>query len=317
MSPAKKTIAVVGATGAQGGGLANAVLDDRDGPYRVRALTRNARSERAAALAARGAEVVAADLDDVESLRRAFRGADACFCVTNFWEHQSPEKELAQATHLAEAARDAGVAHAIWSTLEDTRRWVPLEDDRMPTLRGKYKVPHLDAKGAADREFLDRGVPTTCLLTSFYWDNLLHFGMEPKRGPDGRLVFALPMGDRKLPGIAASDIGACAYGVLRRGGEYVGRTVGIAGEHLTGAEMAAALGRVLGEEVRYQAIPFDAYRALGFPGADDLGNMFQFKHDFQESYCGARDIGESRALHPGLQTFAQWLARNGDRIPRA
>jgi uncharacterized protein YbjT (DUF2867 family) len=311
----KKIIAVVGATGAQGGGLVRAILDDPEGGFAVRALTRNPDSDAAKELAALGAEVMAADIDDVESLKRAFEGAYGAYCVTSFWEHLSPEREITQARAMAEAARHAGLKHVIWSTLEDTREWVPLDDSRMPTLMGTYKVPHFDGKGEANRVFADLGVPTTNLLTSFYWDNLIHFGMGPKPGSDGTLEFALPMGDKKLPGIAAEDIGRSAYGVFQRGDNYIGKTVGIAGEHLTGKQMAAALGEALGREVRYTAVPHDVYRGLDFPGADDLGNMFQFKHDFEEAFCGARDLEESRILNPSMRTFAGWLASNKDRIP--
>jgi uncharacterized protein YbjT (DUF2867 family) len=163
--------------------------------------------------------------------------------------------------------------------------------------------------------FTDRGVPTTFLLTSFYWDNLIRFGMGPKRGADGRFAFTLPMGDRKLPGIAAEDIGKCAYGIFKQGAALAGKTVGISGEHLTGAEMAAALASALGEEVSYHAITPAEYRGLGFPGAEDLGNMFQFKRDFEEVFCGARDPAVARALNPELQTFDRWLAKNKGRIP--
>ena len=311
----KKTIAVVGATGSQGGGLVRAILNDPQGDCAARAVTRNVNSEKAQTLARRGAEVVAADLDDLDSLKRAFRDAYGAFCVTNFWEHFSPEKELAQAANLAEAAKQAGLEHVIWSTLEDTRQWVPLSDDRMPTLMGKYKVPHLDAKGEANREFTDRGVPTTFLLTSFYWDNLINFGMNPKRGSDDVLAITMPMGSKKLPGIAAEDIGKCAYGIFKRGREYIGKTVGIAGGHLTGQEMAAALSKALGQEVRYNDVSPEVFRSFGFPGADDLGNMFQFKRDFNEYFCGVRDLEETRTLNPLLQSFAEWLAQNKDRIP--
>ena len=123
------------ATGAQGGGLVRAILNDKNGPFTARAITRNANSEKAKALAEAGAEVVTADLDDVGSLKQAFQGAHGAFCVTNFWEHFKPEKELSQARNMAQAAKDAGVKHVIWSTLEDTRKSVPLSDDRMPTLR--------------------------------------------------------------------------------------------------------------------------------------------------------------------------------------
>ena len=312
----KRIIAVAGATGAQGGGLVRAILDDPDEGFAARALTRNPDSDKAKALADSGAEVVGADLDDEASIRDAFEGAYGAYCVTFFWEHFSPEKELAQARSMANAAKDVGVEHVIWSTLEDTRRWIPLEDDRMPTLMERYKVPHFDTKGEADDFFREAGVPTTFLLTSFYWDNLIHFGMEPQRGEDGKLVLALPIGDKKLPGIAAEDIGGCAYGIFREGLDHVGRTIGIAGEHPTGMEMAAGLSTALGEPVSYYPVSFDEYRSFDFPGAEDLGNMFQFKHDFQEVYLGARDLDVARRLNPGLKSFGHWLEKNGSRIPR-
>jgi uncharacterized protein YbjT (DUF2867 family) len=305
-----KVIAVVGATGAQGGGLVRAIAADPNGGFSARAITRNAGSEKARALADLGVEVVEADVDDADSLERAFAGAYGAYCVTFFWEHFSPEREAAQIENMAAAAARAGIRHAIWSTLEDTRRWVPLTDNRMPTLMGRYKVPHFDAKGESNRRFADHKVPTTYLLTSFYWDNLIHFGMGPKPGPDGKLLFTLPMGDKKLPGIAAEDIGRCAYGIFKRGPELVGATVGIAGEHLTGTEMAASLSAALGHEVRYNAVTPEAYRGFGFPGADDLGNMFQFKADFEEVFCGARDPAVARGLNPELETFDDWLTAN-------
>jgi uncharacterized protein YbjT (DUF2867 family) len=313
----KKTIAVVGATGAQGGGVVRAILADAGGPFKARALTRDVNSEKAKELARLGAEVVAADVDDAESLRRAFEGAHEVYCVTFYWAHFSPEKEIAEAAAMAQAAKQTGVAHVIWSTLEDTRQWVPLSDNRMPTLMEKYKVPHFDGKGEANRRFTDLGLPVTFLLTSFYWDNFIYFGMGPKKGPDGNLAITFPMGDKKLPGIAAEDIGKCAYGIFKRGGEFKGKTVGIAGEHLTGEQMAAAFTKALGREVRYNAVSPEAYRGFGFPGADDLGNMFQFKRDFEEYFCGARSLEFSRSVNPELQTFAQWLERNKSRIPLA
>jgi uncharacterized protein YbjT (DUF2867 family) len=313
----KKIITIFGATGAQGGGLARSILADPNGPFAVRAVTRDVDSDAARSLADAGAEVVAANLDDAAAVERAFAGAYGAYCVTFFWAHFSPERELAEARLMAQAAQAAGLQHVIWSTLEDTRRWMQLDDPRMPTLMGRYKVPHFDAKGEADQFFRDAGVPTTFLLTSFYWDNLIFFGSGPKPAADGKLDFVLPMGQAKLPGIAAEDIGRCAHGVFRRGGDLIGQTVGIAGEHLTGAEMAAALTHALGREVRHLDVPPDVYRSFGFPGADDLGNMFQFKRDFNADFCAARSVEASRALNPRLQTFAQWLAANAERIPLA
>jgi uncharacterized protein YbjT (DUF2867 family) len=301
----KKIIAITGATGAQGGGLVRAILSDPTGEFAVRALTRDVTSEKARALAEAGAEVVAADIDNEESLFRAYDGAYGAFCVTFFWDHLSPQREVDQARNMAQAAKRAGTQHVIWATLEDTR---------LPSLMARYNVPHFDGKGEADRLFTDPDLPVTLLLTSFYWENLTYFGMGPKRGTDGKLAIAFPMGDKKLPGLAAEDIGKAAYGIFKKGREYIGKTIGIAGEHLTGSEMAA-LTKALGQDVRFHDMPPDAYRTLGFLGADDLGNMFQFKRDFNEDFCKARSVTASRALNPALQDFSVWLTHHAARIP--
>lgn len=306
----KKIIAVVGATGAQGKGLIKAILNDSSGKFIPRAITRNSESEKAKELAALGVEVVQANVEDKESLVKAFSGAYGAFCVTFFWEHFSPEKEMEHAKNMAEAAKEANVGHVIWSTLEDTRKWIPLDDDRMPTIHGKYKVPHFDAKGEANAFFENSGVPFTLLNTSFYWDNFIYFGMGPQKTESGEYSITFPMGDKKLPGIASTDIGKCAYGIFKAGNEFKGKTVGIAGEHLTGDQMAHAFTEQLGISVKYNAVPPAVYRSFGFPGADDLGNMFQFKADFESYFCGARNIDATKKLNPGLQDFNTWLANN-------
>ena len=313
--PDKKVIAVLGATGAQGGGLVRAILNDPNGGYAARVLTRDVNGAKAKEFARLGAEVVAVDIDNTESLKKAFSGAYGAYCVTFFWAHFSVEKEMAEVKAMAEAAKAAGLRHAIWSTLEDTRKWVPLSDNRMPTLHGKYKVPHFDGKGESNQYFTDAGVPTTFLLTSFYWDNFISFGMGPKKGPDGKLGMTLPMDDKKLPGIAAEDIGKCAYGIFKKGSEFIGKTVAISGENLTGAQMAAIFAEVLGKEVRYNSVPHEVYRGFGFPGADDLGNMFQFKCDFEEYFSGVRSPSFARSLNPSLQDFKMWVTQNKGAFP--
>lgn len=313
----KKLITVFGATGAQGGGLARAILAEPDGDFAVRAVTRKPDSDAAKALSEAGAEIVVADLDDAASVARAMQGAYGAFCVTNFWEHFSPEKELAQAETLAIAAADAKVQHVIWSTLEDTRLTVPVGGGRMPMLMGKYNVPHFDAKGEANHFFLDRNLPVTLLNTSFYWDNFIHFGMGPAAGPDGKLAITLPMGEAKLPGIAVEDIGRSALGIFKAGVAGVGQSIGIAGEHLSGAEMAAAFSRLMGQPVAYNAVTPEAYRGFGFPGAEDLGNMFQFKHDFETSFRAARSVEATRKLNPALQNFEQWLTAHRESFVKA
>lgn len=311
----KPVITVFGATGAQGGGLALAILNDSEHRFSLRAVTRNLEGRAARELARSGAEMIVADLDDLTSIQRALRGAHGAFFVTNYWEHFSPEKELAQADALSAAAVQAGLRHAVWSTLEDTRRYFAADGSRMPVLHGRYNVPHFDAKGEANSFFAHRNVPTTLLHTSFYWDNLIHLGLGPRPDASGLLTLTLPMADKKLPGIAAEDIGKSAFGIFAGGGNFIGKSVGIAGEHLSGEQMAAQLQRALARPIRYQAITPAEFRSREIAGADDLGNMFQFKQEFESVFCAARDVAATRALNPELQTFAQWLQRNATRIP--
>jgi uncharacterized protein YbjT (DUF2867 family) len=310
----KKIIAVVGATGSQGGGLCAAILNDPNGGLACRAITRDPNKDRAKALAAAGAEVVQADLEDVASLKKAFMGAYGAYCVTNFWEHLSGEKEKVQAKNMAEAAKAAGLVHVIWSTLEDTRKLMSPNDTRMPMLQEKYRVPHFDAKAEANAYF--QGLPVTYLVTSFYWDNLYLFGMAPKKGDDGVYHWTFPMGNSRLPGIAAEDIGKTAYAIFKAGRQYVGKTLGIAAENLTFNEMSDKLSKGLGTgPVKYTAVEAAAYRGFGFPGADEMGNMFQVYRDFEEEVVGARSVDVTRSLNPQLQTFDQWLAKNKSKIP--
>jgi uncharacterized protein YbjT (DUF2867 family) len=307
-----RAIAVVGATGAQGGGLARAILADTAGGFTCRAITRDPGKDAAKALADAGAEVVKADVDDIETLKKAFAGAYGAFCVTNFWEHLSGDREKAQAKNLADAAKAAGVQHVVWSTLEDTRKLMPPGDTRMPMLQEKYRVPHFDAKGEADAFFA--GLPVTYLITSFYWDNIYAPGMSPKKSDDGVYRWVFPMGNKRLAGIAVEDIGKVAYGIFKAGRQYIGKTVGITGENLTFQEISEKLSKALGVPVEYTAVDADAFRAFGFPGADELGNMFQIYRDFEPQVLGARSADVARSLNPSLQSFDQWLGRNKARI---
>lgn len=313
----KKLIAVVGATGSQGGGVARALIED--GAFAVRALTRDPSSAKGRALADAGAEVVAADLEDEQSLERAFAGVHGAFVVTNYWapltaeqeaERSRATRELAQAEAAAHALERAGAQHVIWSTLEDTRGRFT-DDAAVPDVEG-YKVPHFDAKAEADAFFA--GLPTTFLRTTLFFEGFAD-SFPPAPGEDGELVLTLPMGDRPLAGIAVEDIGRTALGVFARGDELVGETVSIAGDILTGDGYAAALTDALGRPVTYRPLTVDQFRAQGFPSAVEMGNMFQFYAEYSEEFTAARDLDRVRELNPRLQSFRDWLAEHRDAIP--
>ncbi|MCG5432185.1 NmrA family NAD(P)-binding protein [Mycobacterium sp. MYCO198283] len=318
----QKLIAVVGGTGKQGGGLVQAILDDPAPQFRVRVLTRSAQSSKARELAAAGAEVVEADLDDGASVRAAFDGADGAFVVTNYWAERSADEdaartradmERAQADNAALAAKQAGVGHVIWSTLEDTRE-VLGADDQVPTVEERYKVPHFDAKAEADALFREYDVPTTFLRTTFFFESFAG-GVGPTRAGDGTLELTLPMADQPLSGIAVADIGKTALGIFKRGAGLIGQTVSIAGDHLTGEQYASAFSDAFGEPVTYRPMSWEQFRALGFPGAVEMANMFQYYAQNSARFVGARDLAAVRELNPALQSFRDWLAHAGLQRP--
>lgn len=312
-----RIIAVTGATGSQGGGAARAILADPDSGFAVRALTRNPDSPAARELAALGAEVVQADFYDEPSVHKAFDGAYGAFLVTNFWAHGSAAKEIEEIEVLVRAAKAAGLKHVVWSTLEDTRELLPLDDERMPVLQDEYNVPHFDAKGEANELFRQAGVPTTFLNTTFFFQGFLD-AVGPQRGEDGVLTLSLPIEEGKLlSGVDVEDIGRTALALFKGGERYIGETVGLVGDHLTGAQYAAKFEAVLGEPVRFQSVPYDVFRSLDIPAADELGNMFQYYGDFDQEFTGARDLDKVRELNPALKSFDAWLADNSSKIKKS
>jgi uncharacterized protein YbjT (DUF2867 family) len=310
----QKIIAVAGATGAQGGGAARAILADPERRFTVRALTRDPESAAAKALVELGADVVRADFNDEPSVLAALEGVYGAFFVTNFWAHGSAERELEEIGVLARSAKTAGVRHVVWSTLEDTRALLPIDDARMPVLQGSYNVPHFDAKGEGNEIFAAAGVPTTNLNTTFFYQGFLQ-GLGPQRGEDGVLTLTLPFEDgKRLAGVDVNDIGRTAFAILAAGERYIGETIGLAGDHLTGAQYAEQLAEVIGEPVRFQSVPYDVFRGLPIPAADELANMFQYYGDFDAEFTGARDLDRLRQLNPQLTDFKTWAQDNADAL---
>jgi uncharacterized protein YbjT (DUF2867 family) len=287
-------LAVVGATGKQGSSVIAAALESG---IAVRAVVRDPRS----ALAANITEIAQADIDDVDALSAAFAGANAAYCVTPPDGPGQWGRETHRARNMATAASNARLAHVIWSTQEDTRDC----DSTIPMLSGGYRVPSYDAKADADATFRELGVPTTFMRTSFYWESLLLPGIAPAGG-----VLRWPLGDAKLPGIAVADIGRCAVGAFLLRSEYAGRTIGICGEELSGAEIAAAIDEITGIDCRYEAIERDE-----FDVNEGTANMFVYKRDCEPAHRALRDVALSRLLNPRLQTFRRWLVDSAAALP--
>lgn len=308
-------VAVIDATGLLGGSVARAILNDPQQRFAVRALVRETSSPAAMQLAAIGAEMVITDFDDATSVLRGFHGAHAVFAATNFWEHGSPERELAQGRAMATAARLADVEHVVWATQPDTRRLIDDGDRRFPTLLQRYKTPPFDAKGESDLFFAASGASVTFIETALLWERLVEFGMTPRRGRDGCLRLTMPAGDGVLPWIAAADVGHAVLTLLQRGAPNGVRRVPLVGALLSGNEMAAALTRALGEPVAYDDLPLELLEARPLPGSEELASVFRFLRLIGSEYCTRAAIEETRGLHAAVQSVDRWLSTHRSQIP--
>ncbi|MFT3932552.1 MAG: NmrA/HSCARG family protein [Chitinophagaceae bacterium] len=293
----KKLILVTGATGAQGSSVVKALLADNE--FAVRILTRNASSEKALALKALGASVAEGDMNDVESLKNAMKDCYGVYGVTNFWEHFDNEYQLGK--NLVDAVKESNIQHFVFHTLPDLHK----------LSHGKYPVPHCDMKAKLEQYTRSLSIPATFIRIAFYYENFFNF-FPLQRNEDNSYSFGFPQGDTKLAMISVEDIGGMVATIFNHPQEYIKRVVGAVGADETCYEYAATMSKVLQKEVRYHYIPHNEYAALGFPGAEELANMFEA----QRLHINNRliDLIETYALNPQAQTFEKWVAKNKTRF---
>jgi uncharacterized protein YbjT (DUF2867 family) len=289
MTMTRKTILVFGATGAQGGSVARALLSR--GRFNVRALTRKPDSDAANALRALGAEIVKGDLDDPASLEAALRGCYGAFGVTNFWEHF--DKEGPQGRNLVNAVAAAKIEHFVFSTLP------PIEKET----NGALRSPHFDLKAEHEELARSLGIPSTFVHVPFYYENFLYF-FPPRPAGDGSYQFGFPQGDTPLAAMSVEDVGAVVAPMFEQPSEFIGRVVKLAGDEIPAAAYAEAMSRATGANIRYAYVPRETFAALGFPGAEDLADMFEYY----------RLHIPSRAITPGTQNFETWMSRNAEKL---
>ncbi|XP_075035196.1 nmrA-like family domain-containing protein 1 [Mixophyes fleayi] len=291
----KKVIVVFGATGAQGGSVADALL--QDGGFAVRAVTRDTSKPAAVKLQEAGAEVVSADLDNEKSLEAALTGAYGAFLVTNFWEHFSKEKEVAQGKLIADLTKKLGLTFVVFSGLENVKKLTG----------GKLDVLHFDGKGEVEEYFREIGVPMASVRLPCYYENLLTF-FRPQKNKDGEgYSLAIPMGDVLLDGMSVKDLGPVVLSILKSPSQYTGKDIGLSTEKLTVEQFAAIMSKITGKTIKDAKVPPEAYEKLGFPGAGELANMFRFyimKPD--------RDIELTLKLNPKAKKFQEWMEQNKD-----
>jgi uncharacterized protein YbjT (DUF2867 family) len=293
----KKTILVTGATGAQGGSVAKALL--QQGEFAVRVLTRNAASEKALALQAMGAEIAIGDMANEKSLKNAMEGCYGVFGVTNYWEHFNREYELG--VNLVEAVAVSGISHFVLHSLPDYKA----------LSGGEFEVPHYDIKAAVKAYSQDLRLPATYMQLGFYYENFYNF-FPPLPDQFGTFQFGFPQGHTKLAMVSVEDVGPIVAKVFSEPETYIGRTLTAVGTDDTCDAYAAAMTRILELPVQYNYVPRELYKSFGFPGAEELANMFEV----QRLYIPNRqkDLEESYRINPAMQSFESWLEKNKEQL---
>ncbi|WP_299957423.1 NmrA/HSCARG family protein [uncultured Modestobacter sp.] len=277
-------VAVVGATGQQGGATARALLD---AGAQVRALVRDPDAAAAQALAARGVELARADLRDPESLRAALRGADRVFAMTTFADERGVDGEVEDGRALADAVAAAGAGHLVYSSVGGAERHTG--------------VPHFESKRRVEEHIEALGLPATFLRPVFFMENLTGQGPSVE---DGTLVVRLPLpGDVPVQMVAVADIGAAAAATLLDPSRVPGGAIELAGDELTGDQVAQVFGAAAGLPARYEALPL---AVLG--GDEDMTAMFTW---FTQRPAYQGDLAGTRALVPGVHDLDGWLVDTG------
>lgn len=298
----EKLIVVFGATGLQGGSVARA-LHAAEG-YKVRAVTRNPDGDKAKTLAEAGVEVVQADLDDTESLKKAVDGAYGVFGVTpaGFTE-EARDKEIQRGKNIVDVSKECGVKHLIYSGLDDVQEAI-----------GK-RCTVFDSKTAVEKHLKEQDMPFTIVYLPFYHEILVRQtseGLPPFiMKVEDNYVLAFAVGDSDLYVMCVEDVGICIKNILGDLDEYKGKTLPLAAEKIKSAEMASIMAKHLEEKVVASGMsPEDLAKREDIESAAELAVMMEF---CCHEKC-FRDIDLTRKLNPDIITFETWVENNKDEI---
>jgi uncharacterized protein YbjT (DUF2867 family) len=271
-------IAVIGATGKQGGSVVDALLDEGVG---VRALVREPGTAAAQALQDRGVDLVKGDFTDPAALESLLTGVDGVFAMST--PVDGIDVEVAAGVAIADAAARIGVPHIVFSTVGGAER--------------NTGIAHFESKRRVEEYIESLGLHATFLRPVFFMENLTGFGVNVE---EGEVVVRLPLPDGiSLQMVAARDIGKAAAAILKGGTVVEGKSIEIAGDELTGAQIATAIGARLALPSRYEAIPLAAVASYG-----DTADLFRW---FSETPAYQADFAATKVLVPDLLDLPSWL----------
>lgn len=293
MKNIKPIILVTGATGAEGGSVARALI--KQSKFHVQILTRNPHSQKALVLQRAGAEIVAGDMNNIESLKLAIKDCYGVFGVINSNGNYNKEYELAK--NLIDAVYQTGIHHFVLQTFPDYNR----------LSNGKYPVPEFDTKARLEEYTMYLKIPTTFIHPAFYYENFLTFFPLQKDNNDG-YYFGFPQGNTKLAMASVEDLGKVVASIFDQPEKYIDKVAGLVGADNTCHEYAAILSKVLNKNVYYNHIPRNIYAAYNFPRAEEMANMFEV----QRLHITSRqqDLEESYELNPSMQSFEKWVEKH-------
>ena len=281
-----RQIAVVGATGKQGGAVVDALLDQG---LSVRALVRDTGTGATQALRDRGVEIVRGDLTSADSLDALLSGVDGVFAMST--PVDGTDVEVSSGIAIADTAARVGVPHVVFSTVGGAERHTG--------------IAHFESKRRVEEHIESLGLHATFLRPVFFMENLTGFGVTVE---DGSLVVRLPLPDGiPLQMVAVRDIGRSAAAILKGGTAVEGGSIEIGGDALTGAQIATAIGTHLALPSRYEAIPLEAVASYG-----DTADMFRW---FAETPAYQADFAATKALVPDVLDFPAWLAVSRFTLP--
>lgn len=304
----KKVITVFGATGAQGGSVANVFLNDPKlrSDWTVRAVTRDVTKDSAKKLKDAGAEVVAADLNDKATLVKAMDGAFAVFAVTNYWEKMDDKLEIRQGKDIVDAAKETGVQHFIWSSLVNITK---LSNGTLP------HVYHFDSKAAVEEYARSVGIPATFFMPGFYMSNIPG-GMFRRTPPNNAWTFSLPIApSAQIPLFDPADTGKYVKATALHREELLGKRILGATEYLTAAQVVEKFKEAFpeaGKDASFYDIPAGKYKDIlmgnGMPEfvAQELLENMQLLEKF--GYYGGEGLEEThKFVEDKLTTWAEHL----------
>lgn len=287
----KKIVTVFCATGKQGSGCVEYLC--QDGGFHVRAATRNPEGDAAKAFAALGAELVKVDLNDKASIAKAMKDAYGVFAVTDFWSAGPGEETQGKA--LVDTAKEAGVKHFVWSTLDHS----------------ELRVPHFETKANVDDYLIASGVPHTSIYTGWFWENLGTPWMKLKRETDGKAVFDLPYAsDGPIPCISGKDVGVIAGVVLKNPEKYLNKDIQASTEVTTPRKMIPVLEEIVGEKVTLKEYSMDWFEK---EGKGVLGEEFWLNIKWFYAHWQKRDIPGTVAMLPRVRSLKDCMLAKGGK----